>query len=124
MKEYLTRRKIPPCYTPFKRIICKFGKRQIVIVYGMYRDIPKTKSMKTYQIQLLEPKAEKLLEELVKLKLISIQEMPSQKQRFVALLAKVRQKDLAPLHLAEITKEVEIVRKKGYKKSDENSSNS
>lgn len=80
--------------------------------------------MKTYQIQLLEPKAEKLLEELVKLKLISIQEMPSQKQRFVALLAKVRQKDLAPLHLAEITKEVEIVRKKGYKKSDENSSNS
>jgi hypothetical protein len=72
--------------------------------------------MKTYQVQLLEPNAERLLEELVRLKLISCQEMPSPKQFFSQLLAQFRQKEDDFLDLEDITKEVEAVRAKRYNK--------
>ncbi len=72
--------------------------------------------MKTYQIQLLEPNAERLLEELVNLKLISFQELPNSKQLFSQLLTKFRENENDLLDLEEITKEVEIIRSKRYKK--------
>lgn len=71
--------------------------------------------MKTYQVQLLEPNAEKLLEELAKLKLISFKEVPSPKQVFFQLLTEFRKEEEDLLDLEEITKEVEAVRGKRYK---------
>lgn len=75
--------------------------------------------MKTYQIQLLEPKAEKLLEELVKLKLISFQELSTPKQLFSQLLSEFRRNESDLPSLEDITNEVEIIRTKKYKKSNE-----
>jgi hypothetical protein len=75
--------------------------------------------MKTYQIQLLEPNAESLLRELVKLKLISFQELSTPKQQFAQLLSELRQDEGNLLDLEDITKEVEIIRSKNYKKSNE-----
>ncbi len=72
--------------------------------------------MKTYQIQLLEPNAERLLEELVKLKLISVQELSTPKQLFSQLLAEFRREESNLPNLEEIAKEVEIVRAKRYEK--------
>ncbi len=72
--------------------------------------------MKTYQIQLLEPNAEQLLEELVKLKLISFQELPTPKQRFSQLLSQLRQKENDLPDTDTIAKEVEAIRTKKYKK--------
>jgi hypothetical protein len=70
--------------------------------------------MRTYQIELLEPKAQKLIEELVNLKLIKVCEVATPKQEFKELLAKLREKKMKKLTLAEITKEVELVRKRRY----------
>ena len=72
--------------------------------------------METYQIELLEPKAKKLLQELVKLKLIKVNAIISPKNEFKELLAKIQGKNIAPLTLEEITREVEIVREKCYAK--------
>ena len=72
--------------------------------------------MKTFQIQLLEPNAERLLEELVKLKLISFQELPSPKELFSQLLAELRKNEGDLPDFEDITKEVEAVRTKRYKK--------
>ena len=76
--------------------------------------------MKMYQIELLEPKAQKLLEELVNLKLIKVQELPKPKKEFAILLAKIREKKAKKMTLAEITKEVEYVRKKRYAQRKQN----
>lgn len=76
--------------------------------------------MKTYQIELLEPKAQKLLEELVKLKLIKVREVPSPRQEFLELVSKIREKKGQKLDLGEITKEVEAIRKKRYEKRNQN----
>ena len=75
--------------------------------------------MKTYQIQLLEPNAERLLMELVNLKLISFQELPTPKQRFSQLLSEFRKNESDALSLEDITNEVEIIRTKRHKKSNE-----
>ena len=75
--------------------------------------------MKIYQIQLLEPNAEKLLMELVNLKLISFQELPTPKQRFSRLLSEFREKETDTLSSEDITNEVEISRTKRHKKSNE-----
>ena len=72
--------------------------------------------MKIYQIQLLEPNAERLLEELVRLKLISFQELPSPRQLFLQLLEEFREKEGEILDLQDITKEVETVRANRYSK--------
>jgi hypothetical protein len=73
--------------------------------------------MKIYQIELLEPKAKKLLEELVNLKLIKVQELPAPKKEFAMLLSKIRNKNTKKITLADITKEVELVRKRRYGKN-------
>jgi len=66
--------------------------------------------MDTLRIEILNPKAKKLLQDLVDLKLISIKE--DSKAGFAEVLAKLRSKsDQAP-SLDEITAEVESVRSK------------
>lgn len=69
----------------------------------------------TYQVEILNPKAEKLLRELVDLNLISIAD--SSKDPFMAVVEKLRKKAAAnPPTLEDITKEVELVRSKRYAK--------
>ncbi len=73
--------------------------------------------MRTYQVELLEPKAEKLLDELANLKLIRVQEVIAPKQEFKELLAKIREKKTKKPTLDEIADEVELVRMERYAKS-------
>jgi hypothetical protein len=70
--------------------------------------------MNTMQIDILNPKATKLLKELAALKLISIRD--SKKNGFAVVLKKLRSKAVTAPTLAEITKEVELVRTKRYAK--------
>ena len=69
--------------------------------------------MATLTIELLNPKAKKLLEDLAELRLISISEKPS--NPFISTIEKLRAKKAA-LSLDEIAKEVETVRTKRYGK--------
>jgi CTP-dependent riboflavin kinase len=65
--------------------------------------------MKTYQIDILNPKAARLLQDLADLKLISIKE--TKKQDFMKIVSKFRKKVSSNVPtLEEITKEVENVR--------------
>jgi hypothetical protein len=65
--------------------------------------------MKTYQIDLLNPKAARLLQDLAELNLISIKE--TKKENFLEIVAKLRRKAVSNVPtLDEITKEVELVR--------------
>jgi|JI9StandDraft_2_1071091.scaffolds.fasta_scaffold81087_2 hypothetical protein len=73
--------------------------------------------MTTIQIQILNPKAKKLLLELEKLKLISIES--NEPTDFLKLVTQLRSKvKKSPPSLEEITKEVELVRsaRNGHKK--------
>ncbi len=70
--------------------------------------------MNTMQIDILNPKAAKLLKDLADLKLIAIRKTP--KNDFVAVLEKLRSNDVIVPSLEEITKEVESVRAKRYAK--------
>ena len=72
--------------------------------------------MNTLQIDILNPKAGKLLQDLADLKLISIRS-PSE-DSFLKLVNKFRAKAKSnPPSLDKITKEVEIVRSTRYAKS-------
>jgi hypothetical protein len=72
--------------------------------------------MDTMQIDILNPKASKLLKNLEDLKLISIRK--SSDDDFLKLVNKFRAKAKSnPPTLAEITKEVELVRANRYAKS-------
>lgn len=66
--------------------------------------------METLQIEIVNPKAKKLLEDLEDLKLITISKSSSSKKQFKTLLAKLRSNAATAPSLEEITKEVEIVR--------------
>ena len=71
--------------------------------------------MKTYQIDLLNPKAARLLQDLADLKLISIKE--TKKQDFLDIVTKLRKKASSNIpSLEDITKEVEMVRAERYAK--------
>lgn len=70
--------------------------------------------MDTIKVDILNPKAKKLLKDLADLKLIAIQDMP--KNSFSSVLKKIRTKAKSVPTLAEITKEVEMVRTKRYAK--------
>lgn len=63
--------------------------------------------METVRIDILNPKAKKILAELAELKLIKIQ--PEQEKDYVTLLNRLRKKE-KPLSFGEITHEVEQVR--------------
>lgn len=68
--------------------------------------------MKTYQIDILNPKAIKLLQDLADLDLISFKPTDDSLQN---VINKLRKKAKAnPTNLDEITKEVESVRSKRY----------
>jgi len=69
--------------------------------------------MSTIQVDILNPKAGKLLQDLADLNLISIKS----DQGFLNVVNKLRKKARKnPPSLDQITKEVEIVRKKRYAK--------
>jgi hypothetical protein len=72
--------------------------------------------MDTMQIDILNPKAVKLLKDLADLNLISIRD--SSDDGFLKLVNKIRAKAKdTPPSLDEITKEVELVRASRYAKS-------
>lgn len=69
--------------------------------------------MNTIRINIINPKATKLLKNLADLELITIQES---KNGFSSVLKKIRSKAKNTPTLEEITKEVELVRSKRYEK--------
>lgn len=71
--------------------------------------------METIQIDILNPKAKKLLKYLADLNLIKINKT-KYKSEFSTLLKKLRTKSKYEISLDEITKEVEQVRKSRYEK--------
>lgn len=70
--------------------------------------------MSTMRIEILNPKAAKLLKDLADLDLISIQD--TSKNGFKSVLKKLRSKEKSAPTLEEITKEVELVRSRRYEK--------
>ena len=69
--------------------------------------------MQTYQVNILNPKAAKLLQDLADLNLISIKQ--TSEDSFLKVIGKLRSKAVGtPPPLGEITKEVEAVRAKRY----------
>jgi hypothetical protein len=71
--------------------------------------------MQTYQVNILNPKAAKLLQDLADLNLISIKQAP--KDNFLRIVGKLRLKaERNPPSVDEITKEVEEVRTKRHAK--------
>jgi hypothetical protein len=74
--------------------------------------------MDSIRIEILNPKARKLLKNLAELKLIKISDSSDRKNEFKKLLDKLRAKsDNAP-SLEDIEKEIEAVRKERYEKED------
>ena len=71
--------------------------------------------MESIQIDILNPKAKKLLRYLADLNLIKINKT-TKKSEFSSLLKKLRAKSADEISLDEITKEVEQVRKNRYEK--------
>jgi hypothetical protein len=70
--------------------------------------------MNTMRVDILNPKAAKLLKDLADLNLIAIQD--TSKNGFATVLKKLRSKAKSAPTLDEITKEVELVRSKRYAK--------
>ena len=71
--------------------------------------------MNTVRIDILNPKAAKLLKDLAALNLIAIKD--TSKNGFASVLKKLRSKAKSAPSLADITTEVELVRSKRYAKS-------
>ena len=76
--------------------------------------------METLTIDILNPKANRLIKDLTDLDLISIRK-PNQKSTLKRLLEMTRKPEAEALTLEEITAEVEIVRKEMYEKRKNNS---
>ena len=76
--------------------------------------------METLTIDILNPKAKRLIKDLADLDLISIRK-PNQKSTLKRLLEMTRKPEAEALTLEEITAEVEIVRKEMYEKRKNNS---
>ncbi|MGN8059164.1 hypothetical protein ACTJKN_22950 [Pedobacter sp. 22163] len=72
--------------------------------------------MDTMRINILNPKATKLLKDLAALKLIAIQDVS--KNGFAEVLKKLRAKSQTIPTFEDITNEVELVRSKRYAKSE------
>ena len=71
--------------------------------------------MDTYQIEIIEPRAKGLLDELVNLNLIRFRRVEPA-QQFQELVQKIRAQDDDPPSFEEITAEVELVRNQRYAK--------
>ena len=76
--------------------------------------------METLTIDILNPKAKRLIKGLADLDLISIRK-PNQKSTLKRLLEMTRKPEAEALTLEEITAEVEIVRKEMYEERKNNS---
>ncbi len=74
--------------------------------------------MDSIRIEILNPKAIKLLKDLAKLKLIKISDSSDRKSKFKKLLEKLRAKSDETPSLEEIEKEVEAVRKARYEEEN------
>lgn len=73
--------------------------------------------MASLQVDILNPKAGKILKDLADLNLISIREI-DKKDNFLKIVRRLRAKAKSnPFSLSEITKEVELVRAKRYAKA-------
>jgi hypothetical protein len=72
--------------------------------------------MKTFTLELLDPKAKGLLDELVRLNLIRLDEIQDIDNDFKKLISKLRSIDKLSPSAEEIQKEVVAVRKKRYAK--------
>lgn len=70
--------------------------------------------MNTMRVDILNPKAAKLLKNLADMNLIAIHD--TSKNGFASVLKKLRSKAKSAPSLEEITKEVELVRSKRYAK--------
>lgn len=72
--------------------------------------------MEIYQIELLEPKAKQLMQELVNLNLIRVKSVHTVDDNFLTIVNAIRENaaSLPPLSPEEIGEEVEEVRKKRY----------
>jgi hypothetical protein len=70
--------------------------------------------MNSLKVNILNPQANKLLNDLVELNFISIEDNTS--NGFALVLKKIRSKYSSTPSLQEITKEVELVRAKRYEK--------
>jgi hypothetical protein len=68
--------------------------------------------METLRVDIINPKAKKILKELADLNLIKIKE--EKKSDFSKLVKKLRSKPVENINLEEITKEVESVRNSRY----------
>ena len=69
--------------------------------------------MKTYQVNILNPKAARLLQDLADLNLISIKQ--TSEETFIESVTQLRTKaSIKPPSFEDITKEVESVRAKRY----------
>ena len=77
--------------------------------------------MDTYQIEIIDPKAKRLLDDLANLNLITVQPVEP-KKLFKRLLEKMRSGDDAPT-MEEITAEVEAVRTERYARKSNDPSN-
>jgi len=71
--------------------------------------------MESLRIDILNPRAKKIIEELASLNLITIKKNSDVKKDFFELVEKLRAKK-SNVTLEEITKEVELVRSKNYQK--------
>ncbi len=74
----------------------------------------------TIQIEILNPDARKLLDELAKLNLIRIRDLEDPKTRFSQLLKKLRDNNASDIDLDKISDEIEQVREKRYKDDQSN----
>jgi hypothetical protein len=73
--------------------------------------------MTSIQVDILNPKAEKILKQLADLNLIAIKKAKA--DNFLKVVNKIRKKAKTnPISLEEITKEVELVRQKRYAKAN------
>lgn len=72
--------------------------------------------MKKFTVEILDPKAQGLLDELVRLNFIRLEEIEEKDYDFKKLISKLRSKDKFIPSFEEIQKEVVAVRKKRYAK--------
>ena len=70
--------------------------------------------METLKIEILNPRAKRLLQDLAALNLIRFKDSEDSKTEFKNLLIRLRSSKVPPITLKQITKEVEAVRQKRY----------
>ena len=70
--------------------------------------------MEILKVEILNPRAKNLLQDLAALKLIRFKDQDDSKTAFKELLVRLRTQKVSPPNLKQITREVEAVRQKRY----------